>query len=140
VLKRKIEVAHDCDFTLNEEGIFESVVEDFIRGKNKVVNQKIVQYVFMFRSYKFSYQISIETAYFNLMLEIQSGETKNIGKLSELRDNLESNLLELLNQDNNPHLKDEILRYMEETRLELRPEDMAKKAQEKEKKPKEMKK
>lgn len=130
VLKRKIEVAHDCQFEVQEGGVFESVVEDFLKGKNKVVNQKIVQYSILHRSYKYSYQISVEAAYFNLMLEIQSGDTKSITKLGELRDELESNLTELLNQDKNTYLRDEFLRYIEEDRLALRPEDYAKKAQE----------
>jgi hypothetical protein len=132
ILKRKIEVVHDCEFKTKEDGSFESVVEDFLRGKNKVVNQKVIQYVILHRSYKFSYQISVETAFMNLMLEIQGGETdtKSITKLGELRDELESNLMELLNQDTNPYLKDEMLRYIEDDRLALRPEDYAKKAQE----------
>jgi len=37
--------------------------------------------------------------------------------------------MEILNQDNNPYLRDEILRYMEDERLHLRPEDIAKKLQ-----------
>ena len=64
------------------------------------------------------------------MLEIQSGETKGLKTLADMRDDLERNLTEMLNEDNNPHLKDEILRYLEEERLALRPEDYAKKAQE----------
>lgn len=132
ILKRKLEVANDCEFKIQEDGTFESVVEDFLRGKNKVVNQKVIQYVILHRSYKFSYQISVETAFLNLMLEIQGGETdtKSITKLGELRDELEANLMELLNQDTNPYLKDEMLRYIEDDRLALRPEDYAKKAQE----------
>ena len=132
ILKRKIEVANDCEFKIQEDGSFESVVEDFLRGRNKVVNQKIIQYVILHRNYKFSYQVSVETAFVNLMLEIQGGDTdtKSITKLGELRDELESNLMELLNQDSNPYLRDEILRYIEDDRLALRPEDYAKKAQE----------
>ena len=132
ILKRKIEVANDCEFKVQEDGSFESVVEDFLRGRNKVVNQKIIQYVILHRNYKFSYQVSVETAFVNLMLEIQGGDTdtKSITKLGELRDELESNLMELLNQDSNPYLRDEILRYIEDDRLALRPEDYAKKAQE----------
>lgn len=129
VLKRKIEIAHDCGYQTIEGGNFESPIEDFLRGKNRVVNQKIVAYVRLHRSYKYSYQISIESAYYNLMLEILGGETKNISKARDLKDELEDNLLELLNQDNNPYLKDEILRYIEDERLRLRPEDIAKKLQ-----------
>jgi hypothetical protein len=46
-----------------------------------------------------------------------------------LRNDLEENLQELLNQDSNPFLKDAVLRYMESDRLDLRPEDFAKRAQ-----------
>jgi hypothetical protein len=129
VLKRKIEVAHDTGFETIEGGNFDSPVEDFLRGKNRVVNQKVVAYVRLHRSYKYSYQISVESAYYNLMIEILGGETKNISKARELKDELEDNLLELLNQDNNPILKDEILRFMEDERLKLRPEDIALKLQ-----------
>jgi len=132
VLKRKIEVAHDVDFEIVEGGVFESPIEDILKGKNTIVNRKIVRYVMMHRSYKYAYQISVETAYFNLMLEIQSGETKSISKLGELRDELEENLMEILNEDNNPYLKDEILRYIENERLALRPEDFAKKGRDEE--------
>lgn len=141
VLKRKIEVAHDVDFAIQEDGVFDSVVEDFLKGKNNVVNQKIVQYVALHRSYKFSYQISVETAYLNLMLDIQGGvaDSKSINILGEMRNELESNLMELLNQDTNPYVKDEMLRYIENERLALRPEDYAKRAQAKDNEKKEKK-
>jgi hypothetical protein len=127
VLKRKIEVAHDCGFETVEGGNFDTPIEDFLKGKNPIVNKKIVQYVRMHRSFKYSYLVAIESSYYNLMLEILGGETKNLAKAKDLRDDLEENLSEILNQDNNPYLKDEILRYMESERLELRPEDIAKK-------------
>ena len=129
VLKRKIEVAHDIGFELIEGGMFESAIEDILKGRNDIVNKKIVQFVRMHRSYAYSYQVSVEASYANLMLEIQGGETKSITKLGDLRDELERNLMEMLGQDNNPYLKDEILRYMESERLDLRPEDIAKKMQ-----------
>jgi hypothetical protein len=109
-----------------EGGVFEPPIEQMLKGKNDAVNKKIVQFVLLHRNYKYSYQVSVEATYANLMLEIQSGETKSIKTLAEIRDQLEENLLEILNQDNNPYLKDEILRYMESDRLALRPEDYAK--------------
>lgn len=130
ILKRKIEIAHDVEFKTDAGGMFDPPVEDFLMGKNLVVNKKIVQYVLLHRSYKWSYQVSVEASYAALMLEIQGGETKNFSKLATLRDELEENLLEILNQDSNPYLKNEILRYLEEDRLQLRPEDFAKRAQE----------
>lgn len=129
-LKRKVEVAHDVEFAIDEKGDFGSPIEKILRGQNEVVNKKTVAFLRMHRSYKYSYQVSVETAYANLMLEIQNGETKGLKSMADMRDDLESNLLEILNQDNNPYLRDEILRYIEEERLSLRPEDYAKKAQE----------
>jgi len=130
VLKRKIEIVHDLGFGTIEGGNFEGPIEDMLRGKNEVVNKKIIQYVRMHRSFKYSYLVAIESSYYNLMLEIIGGDTKKLNVAKELRDDLEGSLLELLNQDDNPYLKDEILRYMEDDRLALRPEDYAKKAQE----------
>jgi hypothetical protein len=129
VLKRKVEVAHDLEFPITEEGNFESVIEDMLRGKNEIVNRKIVQFVRMHRNFKYSYLVSIESAYYNLMLEIIGGETRNISKAKDMRDDLEESLHELLNQDSNPYLKDAVLRFVEEERLALRPEDIAKKLQ-----------
>jgi len=131
VLKRKIEVAHDCKFKMQDNGTFESVVEDFLVGKNDVVNKKVVQYVTLHKSYKYAFQISIEAAYFDLMVSIQKGEadSKTLTKLAELRDELENNLMELLSQDNNPYVKDMMLQYLEDERLQLRPEDIARKMQ-----------
>jgi hypothetical protein len=129
ILKRKVEVAHDLEFTVLENGNFESPIEDLLMGKNDIVNRKIVQFVRMHRNFKYSYLVAIESSYYNLMLDIIGGETKNITKAKDLRDDLEESLLELLNQDSNPYLKDEVLRYMESERLELRPEDIAKKVQ-----------
>ena len=130
VLKRKIEVAHDCEFQVEDGGNFTPPVEDFLRGKNRIVNKKIVAYVRVHRNYKFSYLITIDESYYALMLDILGGETKYIPNAKMVQGELEETLLEILNQDNNPYLRDEILRYMEDERLALRPEDIAKKAQE----------
>jgi hypothetical protein len=129
VLKRKIEIVHDLEFKTLDDGNFEPPIEDMLRGKNEIVNKKIVQFVRMHRSFKYSYLVAIESSYYNLMLEIIGGDTKKLGVAKELRDDLESSLLELLNQDNNADLKDEMLRYIEDERLQLRPEDIAKKLQ-----------
>lgn len=130
VLKRKIEVAHDTGFETIEGGNFDSPIEDFLRGRNRIVNKKIVAYVRLHRNYKFSYLVTIDESYYTLMLEILGGETKKIASAKEIQGELEETLLEILNQDTNPYLRDEILRYLEDERLALRPEDYAKKAQE----------
>ena len=129
ILKRKLEACHDSGFEAVDGGNFASPVEDFLRGNNKIVNAKIIEFVRMHRNYKYAYQITLETSYYNLMLEIAAGETKNLKEMKSIQADLEENLLDMLNQDNNPYLKDAMLRYMEDERLNLRPEDIAKKQQ-----------
>ncbi len=129
VLKRKVEVAHDIEFKIIEGGVFEPPIEDMLRGKNEKVNWKVVEYVRLHRSFKYAFLVSMENAYYNLMHEILGGETKNIMKAKELRDELEENVSDILNDDNNAFIKDALLRYLENERLNLRPEDIALKLQ-----------
>jgi len=129
VLKRKIEVAHDVGFKDVGGGIFDPPVEDFLKGKNRIVNSKIVEYVRLHRNFKYAFLVSIEASYYNIMLDIMGGATKQISDARSIQTELEDTLMEILNQDNNPYLRDEILRYMEDERLHLRPEDMSNKLQ-----------
>ena len=128
-LKRKIEIAHDIEFPDIGGGIFESPVEDFLKGNNKIVNKKVVEYVRLRRNFKYAFLVSIEASYYNIMLDIMGGSTNQIKEARSIQIELEETLMAILNQDNNPHLRDEILRYMEDERLELRPEDIAVKLQ-----------
>ncbi len=130
VLKRKIEVAHDCGFETAEGGNFAPPIEDFLRGKNEKVNKKICTYVRMHRNYKYAYLVAMDESYYTLMLQIIGGETRKIPDARNAQTELEETLLEILNEDNNPYLRDELLRYMENERLALRPEDIAKAMQE----------
>lgn len=129
VLKRKIEVAHDVGFVDIGGGIFEPPIEDMLKGRNIIVNRKIVEYVRLHRNFKYAFLVSIEASYYTIMQDIMGGATKQIGDARNIQAELEDTLMEILNQDNNPYLKDEILRYMEDERLQLRPEDIAKKIQ-----------
>lgn len=125
VLKRKIEIAHDVGFKIDEKGVFEDPVEDFLKGNNEVVNRKVVEFVRLHRSFKYSYLVTIEASYYNLMLEVMGGETKRIPDLRSIQEELENTMAELLTEDDNPYIRDAVLRYMEEERLQLRPEDIA---------------
>lgn len=125
VLKRKIEIAHDVGFEMSDKGIFSDPIEDMLRGNNSVVNNKIVEFVRLLRSHKYSYLVTIEASYYNVMLQVMEGETKRIADLRSMQQELEDTMVDLLNEDDNPFIKDAVLRYMEEERLALRPEDVA---------------
>lgn len=128
-LKRKIEIAHDVEFPEEGGGVFVSPVEDLLKGKNRIVNQKIVEYVRLHRNFKYAFLVSIEASYYTMMIEVMGGSVKQVSDMKGIQIELEDTMLEILNQDNNPYLKEEILRYMEDERLQLRPEDIAKKIQ-----------
>ena len=128
-LKRKIEIAHDVEFQEEGGGVFVSPVEDLLKGKNRIVNQKIVEYVRLHRNFKYAFLVSIEASYYTMMVEVMGGSVKQVSDMKGIQIELEDTMLDILNQDNNPYLKEEILRYMEDERLQLRPEDIAKKLQ-----------
>lgn len=125
VLRRKVEVAHDVGFVSAAGGKFDPPVEDFMKGKNPVVNEKIVEFVRIHKSFKYAYFVSVESSYYNALLGIMGGETKKMAEVKGMQEELEQTMTEMLNDDSNPYLKDQLLRYMEEDRLLLRPEDMA---------------
>jgi hypothetical protein len=125
VLKRKIEIAHDVGFPMDDKGIFLEPVEDMLKGKNEVVNRKITEFVRIHRSFKYAYLVTIEASYYNVMLEVMEGATKRIPDLRNIQEELETTMAEMLTEDDNPFIKDAVLRYMEEERLMLRPEDIA---------------
>lgn len=130
VLKRKVEIAHDVGFVTIEGGIFEEPVEDFLKGKNNIVNQKIVEFVRMHRNFKYTFLVGIENSYYNIMLEVMGGNTKRIADLRDIQQELEATMIEMLNEDDNPYMREAVLRYIEEERLLLRPEDIAQKSRE----------
>ena len=133
ILKRKIEACHDCGFKMKEEGKFTEPTEDFLRGNNDKVNRKIVEFVRMHRNFKYSYLVTIESSYYSMIYEIINGNTKLISEARNVQTELEETLMELLNLDDNPRIRDELLRYMENERLNLRPEDVALNLREKKK-------
>ena len=98
-----------------------------MRGNNKIVNEKGLEFVRMHRSFKYAYMVAIENSYYNMLLEVMNGNTKRITDLRGVQEELEETMLQLLNDDDNPYMRDALLRYMEEERLMLRPEDIARK-------------
>jgi len=125
VLQRKIEVAHDVGFEVGKDGLFDDAVEIFMKGGNAIVNAKIVEFVRMHRNFKYSYLVGIENSYYTIMKEIMSGNTKRLSELKDIQEELEDTMIQLMNDDNNPYIRDTILRYLEEERLGVTPEEIA---------------
>jgi len=132
VLIRKIEAAKGAGWEIVDQGLFDEDVEKLLRGENKQVNRMIVAFVRLHRNFKYSYLIALEETFYRFLLETIQGEAKNLGQMKSTQKELEEEVTELLNQDKNPYVKEELLRYVEESRLNLRPEDIARIAKQKE--------
>jgi len=125
ILKRKVAVANEVGFETESGGRFVKQVEDMLKGRNKTVNLKIVEYVRIHRSFKYAYLVSVENSYYQIMEDVMAGSSKRISELKNVQQELEDTMLDMLNQDDNQFVKDMVLRYMEEDRIQLRPEDIA---------------
>ena len=130
-MKRKIEAAIHAGYRLEEGGIFPEKVEDMLSGKNLSVNRLLVAFVRLHRNVKYSYLVSIEESFYFLMEEVASGEMRNLGRLREIQAEIEDVILEMLNEDDAILTKEHVFKYMEEERINMRPEDIARKARKK---------
>jgi len=132
VLQRKVEAAKGAGWETVEGGIFADDVERILRGHNITVNEMIVAFIRLHRNFKYSYLVGLEESFYRMMLEIMTGEMGNVSKMKQTQEELEIIMLELTSEDNNPELRDTLLRYVEQARLNLRPEDIARIAKQRE--------
>lgn len=128
VLQRKVEVAKGAGWEPNQDGLFDNEVEGLLRGDNKIANQMAVAFIRLHRNFKYSYLIALEETFYRYLNETLMGNMTNVSKMKSTQAELEEIITELTNEDTNPHLRNELLRYVEEARLNLRPEDIARMA------------
>ena len=125
VLKRKVEAARGAGWETGEGGVFTNDVEEVLRGHNITINEMAVAFIRLHRNFKYSYLVGLEESFYRMLLEIMTGEMSNVQKMKSTQAELEDIILELTNEDNNPGMRDTLLRYVEQARLNLRPEDIA---------------
>jgi len=126
VKKRKYEIAIDVGFEfVKKMRTFTDPVQDFLIGRNRIANAKIVEFVRMHRNYKYTYLVAMEESFYKVMSEVVDGETNKMKELKGIQNDLEKTMDEILNTDDNPYVNDSLLLYIEEERLGLRPEEIA---------------
>jgi hypothetical protein len=123
---RKVEVAKFVGFNFNK-GTFDEMVIKMLSGRIQVINRAIVEYVRHHKNFKYSYLVGIEEGFYNILNQVIEGKTQNLSKLKEMQKELDETVNEMLNEDKSSELINTLLSYLEEERLELRPEDIAKK-------------
>lgn len=133
ISRRKIYCALEAGFQLNENKEFDNVVEAMMDGRDERVNDMIVEYVKMHYDVKYSYVVMMEAIYYNNLKKAVSDDGK-MGKITELtavQSELEKAQKELLAQDNNRGLMKSLYGKIDNDRLDLSPEDIARKIKEK---------
>ena len=124
-IKRKLEILNDLGFEKDKKGVFTEAVESVIKGNNVRVQRKIVAFIRMFNDYEWTYHITLAENYYNLTHNILSGKNAKMNELKNIKRELQESLEKMTNRDDNVQLEYDILKYMEEERLSIRPENYA---------------
>jgi hypothetical protein len=130
--KLKIKAADLAGFIRQEDGKFLSNVEAVLMCANTVVNKMIIRYVTQHKNALYVRFVMYNELYLTNMEAMLAGKTN--GKVSDfdaLGDKLDEIRQQLFSQDKSPKLHEDLQQFYFDDRLFLKPEDIAKKLQEK---------
>lgn len=128
--KRKRLSAELAGWAPNEKGEFQTAVKEIIEGKSKTVNRMIVRYCKMHKSPRYAALVGMEEIYYGMLDKmVDGGEMKStdISTFRTLEIEIEDRAAEFLNGDTTREIIQQVYEDIELERLELRPEDVAKK-------------
>lgn len=123
-------------FKKNQSGRFNDIVEKIFVCKNSEVNKMIVKYAVLSRSTLYLKYVVLSEVYQQESVNLLSGNKTKIDDFSKIGEELENVKTELLSHDNNMRLEQSFIDFYVKDKLELRPEDIAKKIQNGERIPK----
>ena len=130
--KLKIKAADLAGFIRQEDGKFLSNVEAVLMCANPVINKMIIRYVTQHKNALYVRFVMYNELYVTNMEAMLGGKTN--GKVSDfdaLGDKLDEIRQQLFSQDKSPKLHEDLQQFYFDDRLFLKPEDIAKKLQEK---------
>lgn len=131
IIKRKREAALKAGFEFNSKGRFPKFVEDLLVGNISGVDKMVVDYCFLVGSIDFTLLATYEHGLYIEMINMMSGQGINkdsIKKIKEIQSEIDSLQSKILAKDNMMKtLLDALYNVTDRIRLELRPEDIAKK-------------
>lgn len=122
LVKRKIEAAEMAGFTWNEEGVLPGPVDRVMKGRSQAANNMIIRIARIQGNTKFAALVTGTEAYYTKLTSIlNSSAAENKGEAEtekikgdlwkqakEMEKDLSSLAFELLNEDNNPYLKEDL--------------------------------
>lgn len=125
---RKVTALQLAGFNIQPDGQFQSVVQQgIIMGKNSVVNNMIVRYVFLFNNPKFVMLVGLLQVYINLFAKIQESNPKKdeINMFKQTADDIERLTSEVFGGKENAELENTLYEVMNMNKMLFRPEHVA---------------
>lgn len=124
--KLKAKAAELAGFNKDNEGKYLKPVEDVLLCNNRDVNFMIVRYVIHHKSAKYHEMVILKEAHLKISVNVlEDPTTKELSSFKTVGAQVDELQQELLSGDNNPKLQENLLEYYFEDKLELRPEDIA---------------
>jgi hypothetical protein len=125
--RMKSTAAQLSGFKKNDSGRFNTVMEEIFVCRNHDINKMIVKYSILSRSTMYVQYVVLSEVYQKESLNLLSGAKTKIDDFQKIGSELEIVRTEILNQDNNARLEASFVEFYIKDKLELRPEDIAKK-------------
>ena len=128
---RKYHAAIEAGFELNEQNKFDSYVEELFNGANTLCLDMIVAYCKYHYSVKYSFLVMMEALFFtNLRTAVAGLGANKMAELKQIQEAMEGAQRELLAFDTNKDLVKTLYKKIGSDKIELAPEDIAKKLKE----------
>ena len=131
VPKRKRMAAELAGWLPNDKGEFPPAVKEIIEGKSKTVNRMIVRYCKLHKSPRYAALVGMEETFYSILDRMVDSDTETKSTeytmFKQLENEIEDRAAEFLNGDSNREIIQQVYEDIELERLELRPEDIAKK-------------
>jgi hypothetical protein len=128
IQKRK-KIAAELVGWRREDGKIEKVHLEILEGKNVAINRMVVRYLKIHKNVKYTSLVALEEAYFSSVLTMMDAATiKNADHqlFKNLESDIENRIVDFLSGDTNRNVAAELIDEIENEKLELRPEDVAK--------------
>lgn len=124
--KLKVAAAELSGFIVGENGHFNEEVEAVILCTNPDINAMIIKYIILHRNPVYQRFVLINEIFYNASLSVIAGSVK-MKDFNDISTQLEEVGQILLNRDNSVKLEESLYDYYLKDRIELSPEDIAKK-------------
>ncbi len=113
----------------NANGTIKSSAQDAMDGKNIAVNRMIIRYMKIHKNIKYTSLVALEESYFNLvakMMDPEAIKSADHTLFKNLESDIEQRVTEFFSGDSSKSLYGDLIDEIEMDKLELRPEDIAK--------------